>query len=389
MMSKIIVVDDEKIIRERMKSLLELEGYTVFIAENGKEGLEIFAHEKPEIAIVDIKMPGIDGIEVLERMKRIDADCEVFIATGHGGVETAVLALRKGAFDYVTKPIEFDELTLNIKRALEKQHLRRQVKSQQAQIVQAAKLTAVGQLGAGVAHEMNQPLMAISAYMEGILLHGAVVSHGDLKEKLLKLKDQLVRLGTIVKRMHEYAGNRHAQMTFDDINRPIQDGYFLFRQQLEDRNIRSGLSLEENLPKVYMDRYQIQDIVINFIVNARDAMDERFRQDGGAELSLISKKLPGGTGVLFGVIDNGIAVKAGTEQDLFNPFFTTKAPGKGTGLGLSVSYGIVKNHNGLISFAPLSGERKIFYAVLPFEKDRVLSDDSGIGDEVRNILESL
>lgn len=388
-MSKILVVDDEKIIRERMKSLLELEDYTVFIAQNGLEALEIFSHEHPQIAIVDIKMPGMDGIEVLERMKALDPDCEVFICTGHGGVETAVLALRKGAFDYVTKPIEFDELTLNIKRAFERQKMREQLKSQQAQIVQAAKLTAVGQLGAGVAHEMNQPLMAISAYMESVLMHKAVNENEPLKEKLVKLKDQLVRLGSIVKRMHEYAGNRHAQMTFEDANRPVQDGYFLFRQQLEDRNIRAGLNLEENLPKVYMDRYQVQDVVINFIVNARDAVEERFRQDGGSEMTLISRKLPGGQGILIGLIDNGIPVKPGTEQDLFNPFFTTKAPGKGTGLGLSVSYGIIKNHNGFISFAPLKGDRKIFYFTLPFEKEKPMAGDSVIADQIKTLFDTL
>ena len=388
-MAKILVVDDEKIIRERMKSLLELEDYTVFIAANGLEALEIFMKEHPQIAIVDVKMPGMDGIEVLGRMKELDPDCEVFIVTGHGGVETAVQALHKGAFDYVTKPIEFDELALNIKRAFERQKMREQLKSQQAQIVQAAKLTAVGQLGAGVAHEMNQPLMAISAYMESVLLHKAIAENGDLKEKLVKLKDQLVRLGTIVKRMHEYAGNRHAQMTMEDVNRPIQDGFYLFRQQLEDRNIRATVNLEENLPKVYMDRYQVQDVIINFIVNARDALEERFRQDGGSEMSLISRKLPGERGVLIGLIDNGIAVKPGTEQDLFNPFFTTKAPGKGTGLGLSVSYGIIKNHNGLISFAPLKNDRKMFYFTLPFDKAKPMAGDSAVTEQVKALTDTL
>ncbi len=388
-MAKILVVDDEKIIRERMKSLLELEDYTVFIAANGLEALEIFSREHPEIAIVDVKMPGMDGIEVLGRMKVLDPDCEVFIVTGHGGVETAVQALHKGAFDYVTKPIEFDELTLNIKRAFERQKMHEQLKSQQAQIVQAAKLTAVGQLGAGVAHEMNQPLMAISAYMESVLLHKAISENGDLKEKLIKLKDQLVRLGTIVKRMHEYAGNRHAQMSIEDVNRPVQDGFFLFRQQLEDRNIRAKVDLEENLPKIYMDRYQVQDVIINFIVNARDALEERYHQDGGSELTLITRKLPGESGVLIGLIDNGIAVKAGTEQDLFNPFFTTKAPGKGTGLGLSVSYGIIKNHNGVISFAPLKNDRKIFYFTLPFDKDKPMAGDSEVAEQVKALIETL
>ena len=98
-MAKILVVDDEKIIRERMKSLLELEGYEVSIAENGTEGLKVFEETKPHIAIVDIKMPGIDGIEVLKQIKATDSLTEVFMVTGHGGIETAILALREGAFE--------------------------------------------------------------------------------------------------------------------------------------------------------------------------------------------------------------------------------------------------------------------------------------------------
>ena len=117
----------------------------------------------------------------------------------------------------MTKPIEFDELTLNLKRALEKQKLRldlaqytkdleeahQKLKTQQVQLLQAAKLTAVGELGAGVAHEMNQPLMAMSTHMESLLMNDVVLEHQPLKEKLTKIKDQFVRLGTIVKRMHD------------------------------------------------------------------------------------------------------------------------------------------------------------------------------------------
>lgn len=402
-MDKILVVDDEKIIRERMKSLLELEGYEVYIAENGTEGLAQFEQAKPHIAIVDIKMPGMDGIEVLKRIKAMDSYAEVFIATGHGGVETAVLALREGAFDYVTKPIEFDELTLNLKRALEKQKLRRdldehttqleeahtQLKDQQVQLLQAAKLTAVGELGAGVAHEMNQPLMAISSHMEALLMNDLVADNQPFKEKLLKIKDQFVRLGTIVKRMHDYSGSRLEGFIQEDINRPVRDGVYLMGQQLKDHNIELSVNLQDGLAPINLDRYKIQDVVINFLVNARDAVDERFNQQEGGTLRIITKALPGGRGLLAGIIDNGIAVKGGTEQNIFDPFFTTKAPGKGTGLGLSVCYTIVKNHNGVIGFAPLKGERKIFYFVLPVDQNNNLAADSGLNEELKREWETI
>jgi len=402
-MDRLLVIDDEEIIRERMKSLLELEDYEVFIAENGAKGLALFEEVKPQVVICDIKMPGIDGIEVLKRIKAMGTDSEVIMVTGHGGIETAILALREGAFDYVTKPIEFDEMTLTLKRALERQKLRRdleehtqkleeahrQLKAQQVQLLQAAKLTAVGELGAGVAHEMNQPLMAISSHMEALLMNELIVQNQALKDKLLKIKDQFVRLGTIVRRVHDYSGSRTQGFTQEDVNRPVRDGLYLFGQQFKDHNIAVTSTLENELPQVNLDRYQIQDVVVNFMVNTRDAVDERFNQLEGGTVHIFTKKIKDADCVLAGVIDNGIPVKSGTETNLFDPFFTTKAPGKGTGLGLSVCYTIIKNHNGVIGFAALKEGRKVFYFALPLQKDRVLSADPGLQEILKWEWENL
>jgi signal transduction histidine kinase len=124
-MVKILVVDDEKIIRERLKKLLEMDGYRAFVAGNGQEGLEVFNREKPEISLLDIKMPGMDGIEMLERIKEKSKTAEVIMVTGHGGVDTAIQAMKGGAFGYIQKPIEYDELGIEIGRVLSKQEVER------------------------------------------------------------------------------------------------------------------------------------------------------------------------------------------------------------------------------------------------------------------------
>ncbi len=124
-MTKILLVDDEELIRDRMSRLLELDGYETFGAENGPAGLEICYKEKPDIALVDVKMPGMNGIEVLRKIKEKTKETEVIIITGHGGVDTAIEALREGAFSYVTKPVEYDELEIEIKRALERLEIQR------------------------------------------------------------------------------------------------------------------------------------------------------------------------------------------------------------------------------------------------------------------------
>jgi two-component system NtrC family sensor kinase len=387
---KLLVIDDDKIIRERLKKLLEMDDFEVSIAEDGQRGLDIFKKETPEIVFVDVKMPGMDGIEVLKKIKEESKDTEVIIITGHGGIDTAIEALREDAFSYIEKPIEFDKLKIDIKKALEKQEIQRKLdehvrnleeahrklKTQQAQIHQAAKLTALGQLGAGVAHEMNQPLMAMSTHMELMLINEVISSHPELKEKLLKIKDQFIRLGSIVKRLSDYSSGRTGSYTDTDINRPINDGYYLFAQQFKDHNIHVTLSLEKDIPQLYIDRYQIQDVVINFLVNARDAVDDIYEQKEGGLIHVISAKAGDENAVFVGVVDNGKKIKEGTETELFDPFFTTKTPGKGTGLGLSVCYTIIRDHRGLIGFSGLENGMKVFYFVLPLEKDKDLVDNS-------------
>ena len=126
-MAKILVIDDEEIIRNTMKKLLELDGYEIFTAENGLKGLEVFRAESPEVAVVDIKMPGMDGIEVLKAIKAESEMTQVILVTGHGGVETAIQALREGAFGYIHKPVDYDELEIEIKKALDKIEIQRKL----------------------------------------------------------------------------------------------------------------------------------------------------------------------------------------------------------------------------------------------------------------------
>jgi len=119
----ILIIDDEEILRKRLKRLLELNDYEVVVAENGKHGLEVIREALPKIVLLDIKMPGIDGIEVLKRIKKDDSkykETEVIMTTGHGSVDTAISAIQNGAFSYIQKPINIDELIFEIQKALDK-----------------------------------------------------------------------------------------------------------------------------------------------------------------------------------------------------------------------------------------------------------------------------
>ncbi len=131
-MAKILVIDDERAIRNTLKDILEFEGHEVDVAEDGKIGYEKARNQVYDLIYSDIKMPGLDGMEVLEKIKSSDtselSDCPVVIISGHGNIDTAVEALKKGAFDFIVKPIDLNRLLVTTKNALERKSLVQETK---------------------------------------------------------------------------------------------------------------------------------------------------------------------------------------------------------------------------------------------------------------------
>jgi len=128
-MTKILVIDDERSIRNSMKDILQYEGHEVVLAENGMEGLVSMKSEKPDIVFCDIKMPKMEGIEVLERIKEFSADTPVIMISGHGTIDTAIEAIRKGAYDFIEKPLDLNRILITIKNATDKHLLIHETKT--------------------------------------------------------------------------------------------------------------------------------------------------------------------------------------------------------------------------------------------------------------------
>ena len=128
-MTKILVIDDERSIRNSMKDILQYEGHEVVLAENGMEGLVSVKSEKPDIVFCDIKMPKMEGIEVLERIKEFSADAPVIMISGHGTIDTAIEAIRKGAYDFIEKPLDLNRILITIKNATDKHLLIHETKT--------------------------------------------------------------------------------------------------------------------------------------------------------------------------------------------------------------------------------------------------------------------
>ncbi|HCI54670.1 MAG TPA: sigma-54 dependent transcriptional regulator [Bacteroidales bacterium] len=127
-MSKILVIDDEKAIRNTLKEVLEYEKYEVDVAESGPTGLELFNNNHYDIVLCDIKMANMDGIEVLEKIMEVSPDTPVIMISGHGNIDTAVESIKKGAYDFIEKPLDLNRLLITIRNATDKSQLVTQTK---------------------------------------------------------------------------------------------------------------------------------------------------------------------------------------------------------------------------------------------------------------------
>jgi YesN/AraC family two-component response regulator len=165
-MSKILVIDDESATLSMFRLLLGAYGYTVLTAENGAAGLDVFRRERPPIVLTDIRMPEMDGIQVLKKIKEEDQDAEVIMITGHGDMDLAIQSLKSDATDFITKPINKDALEVALRRANEKialktklkeytENLEKLVEEKTKKLVEAERFAAVGQTVAGLAHAIK------------------------------------------------------------------------------------------------------------------------------------------------------------------------------------------------------------------------------------------
>lgn len=133
-MAKILLIDDERAIRNSMKEILEFEGYKVDAADSGANGLQLFEKQTYDLVFTDVKMPEMDGLEVLRRILAADKPCPVIMISGHSDIETAVEALKTGAYDFITKPLDLPRLLNTTKNALEQKNLREEVGSSKQEI---------------------------------------------------------------------------------------------------------------------------------------------------------------------------------------------------------------------------------------------------------------
>ncbi len=237
-------------------------------------------------------------------------------------------------------------------------------------LVQSEKLNALGELTASISHELKQPLNIIQIISQGLErdIEKNRLKEDELKSSLADVRVQITRMSEIIEHMRLFTRRAEFAMEKHHINEVIEQACKFFTQQLTNRNIELTRSLGSDLPFSMLDAIQLEQVVINLIANAKDAIEGNARKDGKIEI----KTHKVNQSVAIQISDNAGGIPDLVLARIFEPFFTTKAPGKGTGLGLSISKKIVENHNGQLAVVTKLGEGSTFTITLPAVAERIV-----------------
>ncbi len=241
------------------------------------------------------------------------------------------------------------------------------LKSTQSQLVQSAKLASIGELATGIAHELNQPLTYIRNSTQLLLMDNADdLDAEEVFETLQQVEQATDRMMSIINHLRSFARESDIQHRPVQLCQVLENSLILLNEQLKNRNIRLEKKIDPQLPQVLGNSQQLEQVFINMLSNARDALDGREDPQIVIQVKVLAQD-DGSQQVMICFIDNGAGIPSSYLEKIFDPFFSTKEEGKGTGLGLSISYGIIQDHQGEIHVSSTEGEGTTFEIILPVQ----------------------
>jgi len=401
----VLVIDDEVGPRESLRMILK-NRYDVILAEGPEQGLKMAAETRPDVVFCDIKMPEMEGPEVLRRLKELDSEVQVALITAYAAVDTAQQAVRYGAVDYITKPFSVQDIMIVADRAAEKrrqserqrallnelqptaealsgqlsaitsestgdqtqiyQNLTQAHNSIESQLSKIAKLNAIGEVAAEVAHDVRNFLTAILLRIEILLMDLKEPSQVNSQAVMDALQDILQAASDgaqAVQRISSISkSDPYEPFTSLNVNDVVNDVVSMSFGQFQTSQ---GVSIEvktANVPNIYGSPTALRTAFMNIVINARQALP-----DDGGHVS-ISTAVEG-EDVLIIVRDTGRGIPDDVMPHITEPFFTTKGA-HGSGLGLSVARKVIGNHEGRIEFDSVPDRGTAVTIRLPLESSR-------------------
>ncbi len=239
----------------------------------------------------------------------------------------------------------------------------------ETQLIQAGKLATLGTMAAGMAHEINQPLNVIQIcadLMQKMIKKGIPIPDDELVVMAKDIIDNVARAAGVIKHVRDFARQSERDLKKLNLNDPIRDVFKVLGHQLTVHSVKVELDLDPNLPQIRAEHNRLEQVFINLVTNAIDAMDQKAEKtDGQVEKTLTIKTCVQADKVVATVSDTGVGMSEAVKNKIFEPFFTTKETGKGTGLGTSISFGIIKDYSGTIEIESVEGEGAKFIIKFP------------------------
>ncbi len=322
-----------------------------------------FSHEQLEISgfFEDVVIVRKDqyprfvsmSVKTIERKKSKIAMCILRDVTEKKNMER----------DLITKHTELREAYVQLEKA------NAELKSMQDTLVQSGKLAALGELAAGIAHELNQPLTAIKGFAQETIAilkdqNSYEMNRANANSYLQEVVTGADKMEKIISHLRNFTRKSTEDFQTVDIHTIIEESLYMLDKQLKSRGIKIEKEFTRDLPSIYCNPFQFEQVFINLATNARDAIEMKKEQEG--KIIIRTKKLSDHM-IEVQYEDNGCGIPEHVRSKIFNPFFTTKEVGKGMGLGLSISYGILSRVNASILVESTQGKGTIFTIKIPVD----------------------
>lgn len=379
----ILLVDDEQDIRDVLQMALTDAGHQVIMAENGEEALARFSETQPPIVITDIKMPVMDGIELLRNIKQLNTETEVIMITGHGDMDLAIRSLKYNATDFITKPINVDALEIALRRAQEKILMRKKLQEYTTHLEALIRektelqdhLSSLGLMIGSISHGIKGLLTGLDG---GMYLLESGLSHqnqGRIDEGWETVKMMVERIRKMVMDILFHAKKRDLQWENVDVEKFADDIARMMTAKLNNRSIEFETIIASSVGNCQIDPGYINAALMNIFENAIDACQ---RDTSKAVHHITFEVREDKDHIVFSVADDGIGMDEQTQSKLFTEFFSAKGR-KGTGLGLYVANKIIEQHGGSIEVSSAVGRGSKFRLAVPKHKTGQNHDESGGG----------
>jgi two-component system sensor histidine kinase/response regulator len=357
--SKVLVIDDEEIARISCRRILERKGIKTALAASGREGLDILMRDPPDLVLVDLKMPEMDGVEVARRIRDYDPGIVTIVITGYATIENAVAVMKEGAYDYLPKPFTPDELLIVVKRGLEKRRL-----DLESVALREEKAAIERNFVTMVTHQLRSPLSAIYQYVE-VLLGGLGGELGESQKEILgrvreRLEGLLNLIGDWLDMSRIHSGEILNRLQPLPVSACVREALACFDVMAEERGITITTDIPPGCPEIHADPLTFRELLSNLISNAI-----KYNRDDGS-ICIRAREEQGW--VVLEIEDTGLGLEEVEIPFIFEQFYRGKAPEVrkqlGTGLGLSIVQRILKGHGGKIEVKSAPGKGSTFLVFL-------------------------